>query len=126
MTENRQADYVEHMRQAAADACSFVEGLSKADFLADRRTQQAVIMSLIIIGEAVAKLMDDHGEFTQRNNQIPWRSMRGMRNRIAHGYFDINLDVVWETVQLALPELIGQLDAVPRAPGADDRNGQEV
>lgn len=126
MTENRQVDYLEHMRQAAADACSFVEGLSKADFLADRRTQQAVIMSLIIIGEAVAKLMDGHGEFTQRHNQIPWRSMRGMRNRIAHGYFDINLDVVWETVQLALPELIVQLDAVRRVPGADDRNGQEV
>ena len=126
MTENRQADYLEHMRQAAADACSFVEGLSKADFLADRRTQQAVIMSLIIIGEAVAKLMDGHGEFTQRHNQIPWRSMRGMRNQIAHGYFDINLDVVWETVQLALPELIVQLDAVRRAPGANDRNGQAV
>ena len=126
MTENRQADYLEHMRQAAADACSFVEGLSKADFLADRRTQQAVIMSLIIIGEAVAKLMDGHGEFTQRHNQIPWRSMRGMRNRVAHGYFAINLDVVWETVQLALPELIVQLDAVRRIPGAGDRNGQAV
>ena len=126
MTENRQADYLEHMRQAAADACGFVEGLSKADFLADRRTQQAVIMSLIIIGEAVAKLMDGHVEFTQRHNQIPWRSMRGMRNRIAHGYFDINLDVVWETVHLALPELIVQLDAVRRAPATNDRNGQAV
>ena len=52
--------------------------------------------------------------------------MRGMRNQIAHGYFDINLDVVWETVQLALPELIVQLDAVRRAPGANDRNGQAV
>lgn len=68
MTENRQADYMEHMRQAAADACSFVHGVSKADFLSDRRTQQAVIMSLIIIGEAVAKLMDGHGEFTRRRN----------------------------------------------------------
>ena len=126
MTENRQADYLEHMRQAAADACSFVDGVSKADFLLDRRTQQAVIMSLIIIGEAVAKLMDGYGEFTQRHNHIPWRSMRGMRNRIAHGYFEIDLDVVWETVQLALPELIVQLDAVRRAPGAGDRNGQAV
>jgi len=98
MTENRQADYLEHMRQAAADACGFVDGVSKADFLADRRTQQAVIMSLIIIGEAVAKLMDGYSEFTQTHNQIPWRSMRGMRNRIAHGYFEIDLGVVWETV----------------------------
>ena len=52
MTVNRLADYLEHMRQVASDACSFVEGLSKAEFLADKRTQQAVVMSLIIIGEA--------------------------------------------------------------------------
>jgi uncharacterized protein with HEPN domain len=82
-------------------------------------------VNLIIIGEVVAKRMDGHGEFIQRHNQIPWRSTRGMQNRIAYGYFDINLDVVWETVQLALPKLIVQLDAVRCAPGADDRNGQE-
>jgi len=126
MTENRQADYLEHMRQAAADACSFVDGVSKADFLSDRRTQQAVIMSLIIIGEAVSKLMDGYGEFTQRHNHIPWRSMRGMRNRIAYGYFEIDLDVVWETVQLALPELIVQLDAVRQNQIVDDNNERSV
>lgn len=63
-------------------------------------------MSLIIIGEAATKIMDRHAEFTASHPQVPWRSMRGMRNRIAHGYFDINLEVVWETVQVALPELL--------------------
>jgi uncharacterized protein with HEPN domain len=59
MTANRLADYLEHMRQAASDACGFVEGLSRAEFLADKRTQQAVlVMSLIIIGEASTKIMD--------------------------------------------------------------------
>ncbi|HBJ70744.1 MAG TPA: hypothetical protein DDZ09_21355, partial [Alcaligenes faecalis] len=38
-------------------------------------------------------------EFAQAHGQVPWRNMRGMRNRIAHGYFDVNLDVVWDTVQ---------------------------
>ncbi|EGO81667.1 hypothetical protein P305_07120 [Xylella fastidiosa subsp. fastidiosa Mus-1] len=99
------------MQQAATDACSFVEGLAKEDFLEDKRTQQAVIMSLIIIGEAVTKVMDRYAEFTQAHDQVPWRSMRGMRNRIAHGYFEINLDVVWDTVQSALPELLKQLAA---------------
>jgi uncharacterized protein with HEPN domain len=80
------------MRQAAGDALVFVEGLSKEDFLDDKRTQQAVIMSLIIIGEAATKLMDRYAEFITSNPQVPWRSMRGMRNRIAHGYFDINLE----------------------------------
>lgn len=56
-------------------------------------------MSLIIIGEAATKVMDGYAEFTQAHAEVPWRSMRNMRNRMAHGYFDINLDVVWETVQ---------------------------
>jgi len=100
------------MPHAAEDACIFVEGLSKAEFLEDRRTQQAVIMSIIILGEAATKVMETAAEFTQIHTQIPWRSMRGMRNRIAHGYFEINLDIVWETVQTALPELLKQIPIV--------------
>ncbi len=53
--------------------------------------------------------MDKYKEFTQQHSNISWQSMRGMRNRIAHGYFDINLDVVWNTIQTALPELLEQL-----------------
>jgi uncharacterized protein with HEPN domain len=48
---------------------------------------------------------------TQAHPEVPWRSLRGMRNRIAQGYFDISLDVVWETVQTALPEFLKQLSA---------------
>lgn len=95
MSGNRLPDYLDHMRQAARDACSFVDGMSKEEFLGDRRTQQAVIMSLIIIGEAATKVMDGYAEFMGAHSEVPWRSMRGMRNRITHGYFDINLDVVW-------------------------------
>ncbi len=65
------------------DACSFVEGLSKDDFLADKRTQQAVIMSFVIIGKAATKVIETCPEFTQLQPEIPWRSMRGMRDRIA-------------------------------------------
>jgi uncharacterized protein with HEPN domain len=118
MSESRLADYLEHMRQAAADACGFVEGVGKNDFRDDKRTQQAVIMSLVIIGEAATKVMEGHAAFVDAHPEIPWRSMRGMRNRIAHGYFAINLDVVWDTVQTALPALLQQLpvaqnDAAP-------------
>lgn len=112
MNENRLPDYLDHIQQAATDACRFVEGLGKEVFLEDKRTQQAVIMSLIIIGEAVTKVMDGYAEFAQAHPQVPWRNMRGMRNRIAHGYFDINLEVVWDTAQSALPDLLEQLPAV--------------
>lgn len=114
MIENRLPDYLDHIQQAAADACSFVEERTKDDFIADKRTQQAVIMSLIIIGEAATKVMERYAEFTHSHPEVPWRSMRGMRNRIAHGYFDINLDLVWDTVKTALPALLAQLPAVCR------------
>lgn len=120
MSENRLPDYLDHIQRAATDACSFVEGMTKDDFLADRRTQQAVIMSLIIIGEAASKVMDRYPEFTQAHPEVPWRSMRGMRNRIAHGYFDINLDVVWDTIQAALPELLRQLSILRTKIGTPD------
>jgi len=53
MSGNRLPDYLEHIQQAAADACSFIDGLSKEDFLADKRTQSAVVMSLVVIGATV-------------------------------------------------------------------------
>lgn len=117
MSGSRLDDYLEHMRRAASDACGFVQGMDKPAFIADKRTQQAVVMSLVIIGEAATKLMDGHAEFVQRHPQLPWRNMRGMRNRIAHGYFAIDLDVVWETVRAALPRLIEQLAEVERDAG---------
>jgi uncharacterized protein with HEPN domain len=115
MSVNRLPDYLDHMRQAIADAQSFTEGMAQADFIEDKRTQQAVVMSLIVLGEAATKVMDQHPAFAEEHKQIPWRSMRGMRNRIAHGYFDINLEVVWDTVQTALPALKSQLEALPSA-----------
>ena len=122
MSENRLPDYLDHIQQAATDARSFVEGMAKDDFLADKRTQQAVIMSLIVIGEAATKVMDGYVEFTQAHADVPWRSMRNMRNRMAHGYFDINLDVVWETIQEWLPALLQQLPAVRQDADDEDRN----
>lgn len=112
MNESRLPDYLDHIRQAATDACSFVEGQGKADFLADKRTQQAVILSLLIIGEAATKLLQSYGDFLAKHPEVPWSSMKGMRNRLAHGYFDINLEVVWETVSKALPNLIERMPAI--------------
>ena len=114
MSENRLPEYLDHMRQAASDARDFVDGLHKDDFLADKRTQQAVIMSLIILGEVATKVMDRYPKFADQHPAVPWRNIRGMRNRIAHGYFDINLDVVWDTVQMALPDLLEQLRKIDK------------
>ena len=116
----RLREYIEHMRIAASDACGFVDGMSKSEFLGDKRTQQAVIMSLIIIGEAATKLMDGYSDFTDRHAEIPWRSMRGMRNRVAHGYFETDVEIVWDTVQKALPDLLAELGGISELRGKED------
>lgn len=75
-------------------------------------------MSLIIIGEAATQVIDRYAAFADAHAPIPWRSMRGMRNHIAHGYFDINLELVWETLQTALPDLLDRLPALRPGAGA--------
>ena len=62
-----------------------------------------------MIGEIASRVLIEQKEFAASHAQIPWQQMRGMRNRMAHGYFDINLDVVWETVQVSLAELDSKL-----------------
>ena len=112
MTRTRIPDCLDHMLEADVQACAYLEGMSKDAFMADKRTQQAVILNLILIGEDATKLLKEDAEFTERFPQLPWRGMKGMRNRIAHGYFEINLQTVWDTTQAALPELIRQLPAI--------------
>lgn len=110
MKINRILTYIEQMQESVFLARSYIEGIEKADFLADKKTQQAVVLNLLVLGENATKVLQLYPEFSARHDDIPWRSMKGMRNRIAHGYFDINLDVVWDTTTQALPPLSHQLD----------------
>lgn len=112
MSSDRFAEWLEDMQQAARLACRYVEGMRREDFLADMRTQQAVAMNVVIIGEVAAKLIERYPERLRACPNVPWASMKGMRNRIAHGYFEVDMGVVWETVQRALPELIDQLQSI--------------
>jgi uncharacterized protein with HEPN domain len=66
----------------------------------------------VIIGEAATKMADEYPDFVAKYQNVQWKSMRGMRNRMAHGYFDINLDIVWDTIQQSLPELEQQLQQI--------------
>ncbi|MDA8230591.1 MAG: DUF86 domain-containing protein [Magnetospirillum sp.] len=80
MTANRLADCLDHMLEATHLACSYIEGMSKEEFFAGKRTQQAVIMNLLIIGEAPTKLLKDHIDFLDAHPDVPWKNMKGMRN----------------------------------------------
>lgn len=107
----RLGDLLAHMQSAAKEALGFVEGMAKDEFLADRRTQQAVLMSLVVLGEASTKIGQLHPHLAEAHPDVPLKSMRGMRNRLAHGYYQIDFDVVWETVHVELPPLLVKLTA---------------
>src|SRR5262249_61682634 len=102
-------DFLDHIAEASRLAREYIGGMSKDSFLKDRRTQQAVVLNLMTIGEAAARIVNECKEFAVAHPEIPWAQMRGMRNRMVHGYFDIDLNIVWATVQSSLPELESQL-----------------
>jgi len=118
MTDLRLPDYLEHIRDAAREAMELTKGMDRSAFLADRRTQLAIIALLSIIGEATGNILRRYAEFAQAHPEIPWADMRGQRNRIAHGYFDVNFDTIWMTTYRDLPSLLEKLPSPPAESGS--------
>lgn len=102
-------DYLRHIEDAATLSSGYVRDMNKESFLSDTKTQQAVIYNILIIGEAATQLINEYSEFVAAHPDIPWREMRGIRNRMAHGYFELNLDIIWETVTTYLGKLSHQI-----------------
>ena len=98
-----------HMLDAAKEAIEFAAGKSRRDLDNNRMLTLAITKSIEIIGEAATKVTES---CKAENDNIPWNDITSMRNRLIHGYFDINLDIVWETTQTDLPVLIESLGKV--------------
>ncbi|OHV84439.1 DUF86 domain-containing protein [Rhizobium sp. LCM 4573] len=109
MSSDRILHLLDRIERAASQAYAMIENVNKADFLSDIVLQRAVGMSLLMASETAAQLMKFSPEFIMEHPEIPWTSLRGMRNRIAHEYFDINLERVWSTVKDDIPELRDKL-----------------
>ena len=88
------AAYLLDMLVAARDAVEFAEGLAYESFVVDRRTQLSVVKSIEIVGEAASRI---DPEIRRLHPEIPWQDIVAMRNRLIHGYFDIDLRLVWDT-----------------------------
>lgn len=90
------------MIASIAKACSYVEHVSLESFAEQSEKVDAVTRNIEIIGEAAGRLTP---EFRRAHSDVEWEKICSMRNRLVHGYFDVNLDVVWQTVKFDFPIL---------------------
>jgi len=101
----RVAEYLEHIARAIGRIVRYTKGMTEAQFCANEMAQDAVIRNIEVIGEAARNIARHHPDFAQRHQDVPWEDIYVMRNRVAHGYFSIDLEIVWRTMQRDLPAL---------------------
>ena len=114
MIEGRIEKLLLQMRETAGNATTWVDGLTKDEFLENPLTQSAVAMMIVVVGEIATTIVNDYAAFAAEHDDIRWTSMRNMRNRIAHGYYELSWGIVWDTVVIDLPPLQAWLDTVLR------------
>ena len=107
----RAADYLGHILQAIERIDRYTAEMDEAGFLNSELVQDAVIRNIEIVGEAANNILRVAAEFAAANADIPWQVMYTMRNRVSHGYEQIDLEIVWRTVQGDLPVLHRQVQA---------------
>lgn len=98
-------DYLEHLQQAIDRIQRYLQDVDHAGFLANDEKQDAVIRNLEIIGEAAGNIQRTFPDFAAQHPELPLKAAYGTRNALAHGYFKVDLDVVWKTVERDLPAL---------------------
>lgn len=99
--------HLEQMVQAIERIEHYVAGLTRQDFIQDGKTLDAVVRNLEIVGEATRHIPN---KIRKRNSAIPWTALRHMRNFLAHEYFDVDPNIVWETVARDLQRLKKSLE----------------
>jgi len=109
MTTRIAGDYIEDILNAMLDIQEFIAEYSYDRFVNDRKTQYAVIRAIEIIGEASKNLPL---EIREKYRAVPWRDMATMRDRLIHGYFGVDLIILWDTVQQDIPPLIPMFKSI--------------
>jgi uncharacterized protein with HEPN domain len=97
------------MLEAVDRIRAYTKDMDEAQFLQNPLVQDAVIRNIEVIGEAARNIVKHHPEFTDQHGDIPWEDIYLMRNRLSHGYFSVDLAVVWTTLQRDIPELALQI-----------------
>ena len=98
--------FLKHILDAISDIEKFSKSVAKAEFLANKEKQYAVLRALEIMGEASKNLSE---QFKQKHSEVPLKDVAGMRDKLIHGYFGVKLELVWETIRDELPKLKRQI-----------------
>ncbi len=109
MSKRADIDLLSDSKEAILRINIYIENLSCEGFLEDIKTQDAVVRNLEIIGEATKNISE---ELKDKYPQIRWKDLAGLRDKLIHHYFGVNLDIVWNIVKEELPEIILQLDKI--------------
>ena len=109
MSERTDTVLLRDIQEAIQRISVYTEGMVYQTFLTDLKTQDAVIRNLEIIGEAAKNMSEG---LRARYTAIPWKGMSGVRNRLIHHYFGVNLDIVWQIVRNELPKVAQQLELI--------------
>ncbi|MDH5794914.1 MAG: DUF86 domain-containing protein [Candidatus Bathyarchaeota archaeon] len=102
MRKRDYSDYLQDMLDSINDTESFIRGMSFEEFKRDRKTVNAVVRSIEVIGEAAKKIPK---ALRDKHKEIPWREMAGMRDKLTHEYFGIDVEILWKTVKDDIPPL---------------------
>ncbi len=107
MSERTDRNLLSDIREAIHRISAYIVEASYETFMADIKTQDAVIRNLEIIGEASKNLSE---QVRAEYSDIPWRNMAGVRDRLIHHYFGVNLDIVWQIATIELPQVLSALE----------------
>ena len=108
----RLPDYLGHILEAIERIQAYVADIDEVGFLSSKIIQDAVIRNLEVIGEASRNIERVHPEFAAAHPELPLALANDMRNALAHGYFKVDLEIVWKTIQSNLPDLHAQITEV--------------
>lgn len=104
--------YLSHILEALNRIFKYIDDIDEVGFLQSTLAQDAVVRNLEVIGEASQNLSRYHQVFVAAHSDVPWEKMYWMRNRLAHGYFTVDFEIVWRTLVNDLPELKQQIQAI--------------